>query len=118
MRPDIPQREIFSLDQRRSKRIELASMGQFVLQDGAYDCQVVEISLCGALLLTLAELRVGQDGLLRCDGLDLLCQVVRIEPGFAAVEFVDESGETADVLDRRELSRAENNYQILRFLDP
>lgn len=116
MRTDLSDKEVFRLDPRRSQRVELLSMGQIVLRDGTYDCQVIELSLSGALLLTLAQARVGQDGLLRCDGLDLLCQIVRVEPGFVAVEFIDEAEEAADTQDQRDLSRTENNCHILRFL--
>lgn len=112
-------REVCRLEPRRSHRIDLMTRGEVVLRDGSHRCTILEISAHGGLLELSARAEVGQDGLLRCDGLDLLFSVVRVQGDLVAVEFVDESGgeEQAD-FDHADRSRIDINREILRFINP
>ncbi len=80
-------------------------------------CRVTEISRHGAKLETLARIRSGEDGLLRCDGLDLLFRVIRFERTTVIVEFIDEAADIDGEIDPELAALIENNNQILRFLD-
>ena len=109
--------QIASFDPRRSHRFGLGAPGEVVLLEGSCPCQVNEISRHGARLVTGARIRVGEDGLLRCDGLDLLFRVVRLDQRVAVVQFVDELAECEGEIDPALAALIKNNYQILRFLE-
>ena len=117
MRENWIKQEIANFEPRRSYRFDLGAMGQVVLVSGTSSCRVVEISHHGARLETDARIRIGEDGLLRCDGLDLLFRAIRYERGSVVIEFVDELAEADGEIDPAHAALIENNRQILRFLD-
>ncbi len=117
MRPINHARPFANLDARRSHRFDLMSAGEILLRSGREACKVLEISRNGARIETNAKLRPGDDGLLRCDGLDLLFFTVRVERKSALLEFIDELAESDEEIDPELAAVLENNYQILRFLD-
>lgn len=117
MRPINHARQFAILDARRSHRFGLMSAGEILLRSGKEECKILEISRNGARIETDATLCQGDDGLLRCDGLDLLFVTVRLERGFALLEFVDELADSEGEIDPELAALLENNYRILRFLD-
>lgn len=106
-----------NFDPRRSHRFDLSAPGELVLLYGTEPCKVTELSRHGAKLETNARLKVGEHGLLRCDGLDLLFCAIRYERNGVIVEFVDERVTDADEIDSKLAALIENNDQILKFLD-
>lgn len=108
---------IASFDPRRSHRFDLGAPGEVVLLDGNCPCKVTEISRDGARLETGARIKVGEDGLLRCDGLDLLFRAIRLDRKVVVVQFVDELAECDGEIDPALAALVENNYNILRFLE-
>ena len=106
-----------NFDPRRSYRFDLRAPGEIVLLCGTEPCKVTELSRHGAKLETNARLRVGDHGLMRCDGLDLLIRVIRYERTSVVIEFVDEAAGDEDDIDPELAALIENNEQILKFLD-
>ena len=105
-----------SLDARRSDRLGMLWVGEIVLHAGRYECRIIDISQHGAKLATEAAVRPGDEGLLLCEGLDLLFRVVRHEFGIVAVSFVDELDQDVSCDDTETVSRLARNQQIFRYL--
>jgi hypothetical protein len=117
MRPSKPKFPSASLEPRRSHRFDLRAKGELVLLSGRHACWVNEISRHGARLSTHAGIERGDDGLLQCDGLDLLFHAIRVEKNTVVVEFVDELAGSEGAIDPALAALIKNNNQILRFLD-
>lgn len=108
--------EIVSLEARRSERLRMLWAGELVLRKGRYDCRVLDISQHGAKISTDTDIAPGEDGLLLCEGLDVLFRVVRCEPDCVAVTFVDEFEQDELESDTEYTSRVARNQQIFRYL--
>lgn len=106
-----------TLDQRRSRRVELRSPGDLVLAQGRSPCFVMEISRYGGRIQTDAAILPGDDGLLQCDGLDLLFRAVRMDGACIVVEFIDELAGIEGDVDPDLAEKIKANDHILRFLD-
>lgn len=108
--------ETVSLDARRSTRLQMLWPGEIVLKSGRHDCRVLDISQHGARIATEAILHAGDDGLLLCEGLDTLFEVVRANPDHVAVSFVDESDCEETIQEAGGNVRAAKNRQFFRYL--
>lgn len=108
--------ETVSLEARRSERLNMYWTGELVLRTGRYECRVIDISPHGAKLTSAAPVRPGDDGLFLCEGLDLLFHVVRHEPNFVAVSFIDEFDQDIGEDDVETVSRIARNQQAFRYL--
>ena len=108
--------ETVSLEARRSERLSMYWTGELVLHTGRYDCHVIDISHHGAKLTSAAPVKAGDDGLFLCEGLDLLFCVMRHEPNFIAISFIDEFDQEIDEDDVETVSRIARNQQAFRYL--
>ena len=108
--------ETVSLEARRSDRLNMYWSGELVLRTGSYDCRVIDISQHGAKLASEADVRPGDDGLLLCEGLDVLFHVVRREGDCVAVTFVDEMADDLGEDEVEVVSRYARNQQVFRYL--
>ena len=94
----------------------MISSGEIVLREGTVECRLTEISQHGAKLIAKVAASVGDYGVLRCDGLDILSRVVWVDGEMLAIEFVDEANDEDAEQDMEQFSRVVRNHQILRLL--
>ena len=90
--------------------------GEIVLQGKRHDCRVLEISQHGALLSHDKSLAVGTSGILLCEGLDVLFEVLRSDEAGTAVAFVDEGEQPGEPFDVETVTRSARNQQVFRYL--
>lgn len=110
---------IATIDSRRARRLELSLRGELLTSGGAQSCVVEDISTTGAKVRAAVELAPGDEGILKCDELDILAEVRWRSGPVHGLTFAEPTEWCAEegILDIDDAGRRANNRRFFRLLD-